>query len=330
MKLPSLIKEAILQAIISLKELNEGKIYGGILETHLYKLARYSKVELHEIRRLGNENLARECREIFQEAKEAYEILKKFEHHGLEDSQVERIRILLRRIMALENLVREQTQGMTRREIIRKGILATAASHIFGTRAFGEEPQTRPQVSQPIKPRSQTSRPQYYLIDFGKYNEDFFRQVIGQEYNLVTPLYIIRQSKGGFRNLSTEETSLEEISANDIYRVRFDPHGNYTLGLLNDLANGYFPRKYDGSRIILLTTFDFLLDSLPGEKISNIRKTLMDRNIEFYVYCVLNQPLNAQNQNNLLRNIFGFATRLYSTPNLDRNEFRRVIREWKQ
>ena len=82
MKLPNLVKEAILQAKISLTELGQGKIYGGVLETHIFKLARYSKKEFHEIRKFGNDELTRESEEIFQEAREAYEILKNMKHMG--------------------------------------------------------------------------------------------------------------------------------------------------------------------------------------------------------------------------------------------------------
>ena len=63
MDIPNLIKEAILQAKISLKELNDGKIYGSVLETHIYKLAKLSKEELQEIRKKFDESLS-ELRKI--------------------------------------------------------------------------------------------------------------------------------------------------------------------------------------------------------------------------------------------------------------------------
>lgn len=147
MKLPDLIKEAILQAKISLDELDDGKIYGGVLETHLYKLAKASKQELQEIRNTRNQVLMRECEEIFQEAKEALKILEKYKIAGEEttipDEELEIIKSLLERVKMLEIIVAEQESRreknmMSRRGFLGRGLMAAAGTFARPLMAFAQ------------------------------------------------------------------------------------------------------------------------------------------------------------------------------------------------
>jgi len=347
MSLPNLIKEAILQATISLKELNDGKIYGGVLETHLYKLARASKKELQEISKFKNEDLKRECQEIFQEAKVAYEIIRKYEAQVLNEQQVDRIRILLQRIMNLETLVGQQTQGMTRREFLRKGALATAASAIFEARAFAAKPQARPKTLESLQTKTAPGKHLYFIIDEGDENSEFLVNIIQPEIASLNPAYAAYSTQffrlygkiarpegpgGGplhyfFQNFRNEEifkSSTERMGANDriFTEIRYHlPESNY--------------------RLIILTTYD-LATGTSEENKRKIKEVMTKRNIEVYIYGFLPDRLRykdlgpelierrANSQQQGFREMWNFATKVDTTANLDRTEFRRVIQEWKQ
>ena len=289
------------------------------MERHLYKLAKASKRELREVEQFGNKALTAECKEIFQDAREAWEIIKKYEPHGLEEEQVNRIRTLLQRIMALEKLVGQQIQGMTRREVIQKGFLATAAAHLFGVRAFAQGQTT-------------------YIIFNTNYevNVEFMKQVISQEQEILGDTYVVRYN-GTLMKMNTPQlvNYSQEISSEIGRFFQYFYEGlifkDSKEKILSTVRGELLPSK--DYRIIFVS--DEGSTPPTEEEGAQIARVMKERNIEVYVFSYLAQnpnfpPRDINSFKLRVENRWNFATKVYTTPNLDRSEFRRVIQEWKR
>jgi len=289
------------------------------LERHLYKLAKASKRELREVEQFGNKALTAECKEIFQDAREAWEIIKKYEPHGLEEEQVNRIRTLLQRIMALEKLVGQQIQGMTRREVIQKGFLATAAAHLFGVRAFAQ------------------GQPTYIIFNTNyEVNVEFMKQVISQEQEILGDTYVVRYN-GTLMKMNTPQlvNYSQEISSEIGRFFQYFYEGlifkDSKEKILSPVRGELLPSK--DYRIIFVS--DEGSTPPTEEEGAQIARVMKERNIEVYVFSYLAQnpnfpPRDINSFKLRVENRWNFATKVYTTPNLDRSEFRRVIQEWKR
>ena len=289
------------------------------MERHLYKLAKASKRELREVEQFGNKALTAECKEIFQDAREAWEIIKKYEPHGLEEEQVNRIRTLLQRIMALEKLVGQQIQGMTRREVIQKGFLATAAAHLFGVRAFAQ------------------GQPTYIIFNTNyEVNVEFMKQVISQEQEILGDTYVVRYN-GTLMKMNTPQlvNYSQEISSEIGRFFQYFYEGlifkDSKEKILSTVRGELLPSK--DYRIIFVS--DEGSTPPTEEEGAQIARVMKERNIEVYVFSYLAQnpnfpPRDINSFKLRVENRWNFATKVYTTPNLDRSEFRRVIQEWKR
>lgn len=289
------------------------------MERHLYKLAKASKRELREVEQFGNKALTAECKEIFQDAREAWEIIKKYEPHGLEEEQVNRIRTLLQRIMALEKLVGQQIQGMTRREVIQKGFLATAAAHLFGVRAFAQ------------------GQPTYIIFNTNyEVNVEFMKQVISQEQEILGDTYVVRYN-GTLMKMNTPQlvNYSQEISSEIGRFFQYFYEGlifkDSKEKILSPVRGELLPSK--DYRIIFVS--DEGSTPPTEEEGAQIARVMKERNIEVYVFSYLAQnpnfpPRDINSFKLRVENRWNFATKVYTTPNLDRSEFRRVIQEWKR
>ncbi len=65
-----------------------------------------------------------------------------------------------------------------------------------------------------------------------------------------------------------------------------------------------------------------------------ITKVMKERNIEIYVFRYLAQnpnfpPRDINTFKRAVENRWNFATQIYTTPNLDKNEFEKVMKSWK-
>lgn len=92
-----------------------------------------------------------------------------------------------------------------------------------------------------------------------------------------------------------------------------------------------------------MTTYDPVW-AISEENKQKIKEIMRRRNIEIYVYGFLPYKFTAEkagidpksiligveSEQKRFLGFWNFATKIYTTANLDKNEFRRVINEWKR
>ena len=299
----------------AISELKSGKIY-GVLKKQLRRLAELTQKELKDIKKhLTDKKLITECEAICREAQTAFRIIRENEREGLEQEQLDIIKNLLRQIMSLETVVERQTQqDIGRREFVRQSAFASIGALLLGKKLFG------------------ANMPNYIILSTdSNVNEQFLEQVLIPEQELINGALLINYR--GYLQKYPIATLLNAASESPSDTSKFLV--NFYTGILfednkdgqkGQVSGSLLPNK--DYRLVIISDAD--RGMLDGEipKINNVMK---DRNIEMYVYRYLTPqpPRDAATVKRIAERNWNFATKVYTTPNLDRNEFRKVISEWK-